>query len=49
MQHLRSIIGVFLLGYDEFTEFLAIDRTVRVWFPAVPDFLRSNGSETGHN
>jgi hypothetical protein len=29
------------------TEFLATDPEVRVRFPALPDFLRSNGSGTG--
>jgi hypothetical protein len=29
------------------SEFLATDPEVRVWFPVVPDFLRSSGSGTG--
>jgi hypothetical protein len=28
-------------------EFLAADLEVRVWFPALPDFLRNSGSGTG--
>jgi hypothetical protein len=29
------------------SEFLVTDPEVRVWFPALPDFLRSSGSGTG--
>jgi hypothetical protein len=34
-------------GQKREPEFLATDPEVRVRFPALPDFLRSSGSETG--
>jgi hypothetical protein len=42
-QKVREILAV----SQQRSEFLATDSEVRVRFPALPDFLRSNGSGKG--